>query len=321
MANLRLEAGRHPDDALLNELIGEAVVKVPEFSAWWDSHRVAQCAHDTQHLHHPVVGELTLRHETLAFPADPDQAVCVYTAEPGSASAEALALLASWSAPTPSGTTTTPHPPPGPTAQPARSDRRAVRRATREKLSMSHATSSDAFRSTGDHLRLVWPQWQGAGAAVVKEFAPEFPLDVARRGYTIGTAVLEAVLPPHDGPTATVPVTMTDDGLEERDGIEAKTVVLQQLADALHVISDHNAARITTLGGECVVRVASFAELTRRYGDDLAASGGTNTQGDEPRVHAFDTALALARSVRHRYGPVFHDSVGNGTDTPRLKVA
>ncbi|GAA1713285.1 helix-turn-helix transcriptional regulator [Streptomyces yatensis] len=99
VANLRLEAGRHPDDALLNELIGEAIVKVPEFSAWWDSHRVAQCAHDTQHLHHPVVGELTLRHETLALPADPDQAVCVYTAEPGSASAEALALLASWSAP------------------------------------------------------------------------------------------------------------------------------------------------------------------------------------------------------------------------------
>ncbi|RZB14385.1 XRE family transcriptional regulator [Streptomyces sp. F001] len=63
--NLRLVSGRHPDDALLNELIGEAIVKVPEFSTWWDSHRVAQCSHSTQHLHHPVVGELTLRHETL----------------------------------------------------------------------------------------------------------------------------------------------------------------------------------------------------------------------------------------------------------------
>ncbi|MEU2281539.1 helix-turn-helix transcriptional regulator [Streptomyces sp. NPDC013178] len=99
VANLRLEAGRHPDDALLNELIGEAVVKVPEFSAWWDSHRVAQCVHGTQHFHHPVVGEFTLHHETLAFPADPGQTMCVYTAEPGSASAQALALLASWSAP------------------------------------------------------------------------------------------------------------------------------------------------------------------------------------------------------------------------------
>ncbi|MFD7480189.1 helix-turn-helix transcriptional regulator [Streptomyces sp. NPDC059837] len=99
VANLRLEAGRHPDDALLNELIGEAVVRVPEFSTWWDSHRVAQCVHGTQHFRHPVVGEFTLHHETLALPADPDQAICVYTAEPGSASAQALALLASWSAP------------------------------------------------------------------------------------------------------------------------------------------------------------------------------------------------------------------------------
>ncbi|MFC9682816.1 helix-turn-helix transcriptional regulator [Streptomyces sp. NPDC056948] len=99
VANLRLEAGRHPDDTRLNELIGEAVVKVPEFGSWWDSHRVAQCVHGTQHFHHPVVGEFTLHHETLAFPADPGQTMCVYTAEPGSASAQTLALLASWSAP------------------------------------------------------------------------------------------------------------------------------------------------------------------------------------------------------------------------------
>ncbi|MEU0194902.1 helix-turn-helix transcriptional regulator [Streptomyces afghaniensis] len=99
VADLRLEAGRHPDDARLNELIGEAVVKVPEFGSWWDSHRVAQCVHGTQRFQHPVVGEITLHHETLVFPADPGQTVCVYTAEPGSASAQALALLASWSAP------------------------------------------------------------------------------------------------------------------------------------------------------------------------------------------------------------------------------
>ncbi|MGX1566706.1 arginase family protein [Streptomyces sp. NPDC055506] len=130
---------------------------------------------------------------------------------------------------------------------------------------MTHATTlADA------HLRLVWPQWQGAGAAVVGELAPEFPLDTARRGYAVGTAVLEAVLPPHDGPTATVPVTLTDDGLEERDGVEAKSAVVGQLESALRVIGDHEPARITTLGGECSVSVAPFAELARRYGDDLA---------------------------------------------------
>ncbi|WP_416973074.1 helix-turn-helix transcriptional regulator [Streptomyces sp. 4F14] len=100
VADLRLEAGRHRDDALLNELIGEAAVEVPEFGTWWDSHRVAQCVHGTQHFDHPVVGEFTLHHETLSFPADPGQSVCLYSAEPGSASAQALSLLASWSAPT-----------------------------------------------------------------------------------------------------------------------------------------------------------------------------------------------------------------------------
>ncbi|MEW2395297.1 hypothetical protein [Streptomyces sp. NPDC046862] len=100
VAVLRLASGSHPDDRQLNELIGEFCVKVPEFSAWWDSHRVQQCAHGDQRFHHPVVGDLTLHHETLALPADPDQEVCLYSAEPGTASAETLRLLASWTAPT-----------------------------------------------------------------------------------------------------------------------------------------------------------------------------------------------------------------------------
>src|SRR5687767_11674431 len=63
---------------------------------------------------------------------------------------------------------------------------------------------------------------------------------------------------------------MSDAGLEARDGVEAKTVVLEQLAAALEIIGEHHPARITTLGGECSVSVAPFSELARRYGDDLA---------------------------------------------------
>ena len=60
-------------------------------------------------------------------------------------------------------------------------------------------------RSTdGDdtHLRLMCPQWQGGGTSSVRELASEFPFDVARRGYAVGSAVLDAVLSPHNGPTA-----------------------------------------------------------------------------------------------------------------------
>ena len=122
----------------------------------------------------------------------------------------------------------------------------------------------------GTHLRLIWPEWQGAGSTSVEALAPEFPFDVARRAYTVGTQVLQAVLPPHDGPTAVVPVGLGDEGLEERDGIEAKTAVLAQLDAALGIIRDHDPERITTLGGDCGVSMAPFAALAERYGDDLA---------------------------------------------------
>lgn len=126
---------------------------------------------------------------------------------------------------------------------------------------------SDAGDAT---LRLLWPQWQGAGTPSVRELAPEFPFDVARRGYAVGSAVLEAILPPHAGPAAVAPVTMGDEGLDEADGIEAKSIVAAQLSDALEAIRRHEPARIVTLGGECAVSVAPFAYLADRYGDDLA---------------------------------------------------
>src|SRR5215472_1316226 len=128
----------------------------------------------------------------------------------------------------------------------------------------------DAAARNGVTLRLLWPQWQGAGTSSVAELASEFPFDIARRGYAVGSAVLAAVLPPHEGPTAVAPVTFSDEGLEERDGIEAKTIIVRQLAGALDVIRHHDPARIATLGGECAVSVAPFSELARRYDNDLA---------------------------------------------------
>jgi arginase family enzyme len=82
--------------------------------------------------------------------------------------------------------------------------------------------------------------------------------------------------PEHDGPTAFVPVEM-----EQRDGIEAKTVVLQQLRAALAIIGQHDPARITTLGGECSVSIAPFSYLIDKYGDDLAILTHTRTWAPE----------------------------------------
>jgi arginase len=63
---------------------------------------------------------------------------------------------------------------------------------------------------------------------------------------------------------------MDDAGLELADGIEAKQVILTQLAQAFEVIRQHDPSRIVTLGSECAVSVAPFSELARRDGDDLA---------------------------------------------------
>ena len=52
--------------------------------------------HGIQRLHHSLVGELDLRLESFHHADDHEQMLVTYHAEPGSPSAEALRLLASW---------------------------------------------------------------------------------------------------------------------------------------------------------------------------------------------------------------------------------
>ncbi|MEW2549251.1 helix-turn-helix transcriptional regulator [Streptomyces sp. NPDC047002] len=101
VASLHLYAGRHPDDPRLAELIGELSLRNEDFRRWWAAHEVLRHAHGTKRYHHPVVGDLTLHYQALTPAADGEQVLGLYTAEPGSASDEALRLLASWAAPSP----------------------------------------------------------------------------------------------------------------------------------------------------------------------------------------------------------------------------
>lgn len=94
--NLRLEAGRDPDDPATQALVGALTIASPEFARWWEEHRVHQRTFGDKHFRHPVVGELTLQYETLTTPGDPDQVLFLFTAEAGSPSRDALDLLTSW---------------------------------------------------------------------------------------------------------------------------------------------------------------------------------------------------------------------------------
>jgi transcriptional regulator with XRE-family HTH domain len=98
VAVLRSAAGRDPYDRDLSNLVGELSTRSPEFRTRWAAHNVR--FHDTgnKDLYHPVVGDLTLTYNRMELAADPDLAITIWTAEPGSKSAEALSLLGSWAA-------------------------------------------------------------------------------------------------------------------------------------------------------------------------------------------------------------------------------
>ena len=119
-------------------------------------------------------------------------------------------------------------------------------------------------------LRLVWPQWQGATAANATALVPEVTADRARRGYAVGARVLQAVLPPHDGPTAIVDVPASDPDEGSTAGIESRATVIGSLQAALDVLAEHNPTQVLTIGGECSVSVAPFSYLQKKYGDDFA---------------------------------------------------
>jgi transcriptional regulator with XRE-family HTH domain len=98
VALLRAEAGRDPYDRALTDLIGELSTRSDVFRTWWAAHNVRLHRSGVKHLHHPVVGDLTLAYESMDLTTDPGLRLNAYTAEPGSASQDALNLLASWTA-------------------------------------------------------------------------------------------------------------------------------------------------------------------------------------------------------------------------------
>ncbi|MFE3854458.1 helix-turn-helix transcriptional regulator [Streptomyces griseorubiginosus] len=96
VSQLRMDAGSHPDDPRVSALVGEPSVKSEEFRLLWAAHDVQEKCRGVQRLNHPLVGELELRVEAFHLADDHEQMLLTYHAEPGSPSAEALRLLASW---------------------------------------------------------------------------------------------------------------------------------------------------------------------------------------------------------------------------------
>lgn len=97
-ALLRTMAGENPFDPGLTHLVGELSTRSDHFRTLWAAHDVRLHRTGTKRFHHPVVGDLTLAFEGLALTADTGLRLNAYVAEPGTPSAEAFSLLASWAA-------------------------------------------------------------------------------------------------------------------------------------------------------------------------------------------------------------------------------
>jgi transcriptional regulator with XRE-family HTH domain len=92
---LRAEAGRNPLDRSLTDLIGELTARSHPFATKWAQHNVRLHRTATKRLRNSVVGDLELTGDALELAGD-GLTIIAYTAEPGSAAEEKLALLGSW---------------------------------------------------------------------------------------------------------------------------------------------------------------------------------------------------------------------------------
>lgn len=99
VADLQRTAAQTPDDPRILELVGELAVRSGDFRSLWARAYTKVPPYDVKRMRHSAVGELELRHEALTIRSAPGQQLIVLQAEPGSPSAEALALLGSLAAP------------------------------------------------------------------------------------------------------------------------------------------------------------------------------------------------------------------------------
>ncbi|MCO6005300.1 helix-turn-helix transcriptional regulator [Actinoallomurus purpureus] len=95
VAGFRDSVGTDTDDPRFIELVGELSLASPRFSRLWARHDVRACEGAPLHIDHPQVGGLRLNRERLGFAGAAGQKLVVYHPDPGTDSAEKLALLAS----------------------------------------------------------------------------------------------------------------------------------------------------------------------------------------------------------------------------------
>lgn len=92
---LRLDAGRHPNDARTAQLIDELSTSSSVFTRLWADRRVSTRLSEHKTLHHPIAGALEVCVEVMAIPDAAGQTLHIMMPEPGSRSEDAIRALVS----------------------------------------------------------------------------------------------------------------------------------------------------------------------------------------------------------------------------------
>lgn len=92
---LRAAVATDPDHPRATTIIGELSIRSADFRRLWARHDVRETVHGRKLFRHPQVGGITLDWDAYPLPGNPGPVLLVYTAEPGSADAQRLQLLAS----------------------------------------------------------------------------------------------------------------------------------------------------------------------------------------------------------------------------------
>ncbi|MFC5833954.1 helix-turn-helix transcriptional regulator [Nonomuraea insulae] len=92
-AGLRAQADTAPDAPDLMSLVGELLLKSPDFARLWERYEVTGRRHTSKTFHHPHVGAITLSPQSMELDGTPGQRLGVYVAEPATPDYDALLLL------------------------------------------------------------------------------------------------------------------------------------------------------------------------------------------------------------------------------------
>lgn len=93
VARLRALAGTDPDAPDLTSLVGELLLKSPDFARLWERYDVVGRKKTQKTFHHPQIGTLTLSGQSMHIEDTPGQRLGVCTAEPRTPDHDAMLLL------------------------------------------------------------------------------------------------------------------------------------------------------------------------------------------------------------------------------------